>query len=160
MSTKLEIEKKFLISPPKSWIRISQVYLNKKDGEEECARIRKTIFGLKDDLDVRYDFNQKQFVENGVSKEKEVEISKDKYEELLKDKNKDQIILSKTRFLFNYKDQVFELDLFKEPLNGLAILELELKKKDQQIFIPPFLKVIKNITNNPKFNNFNLASTV
>jgi CYTH domain-containing protein len=134
--------------------------LSKKDGEAQCARIRKTIFGLKDDLNVRYDFNQKQFVEAGVSKEKEVEISKEKYEEFLKDKNKDQIILSKTRFVFKYKDQVFELDLFKEPLNGLAILELELKKKDQQIFLPPFLKVIKNVTGNSRFNNFNLASTI
>ena len=83
MSTKLEIEKKFLVNFPSSWSdlaemfdglvdvkRISQTYLKPKD-DEPAIRVRKTIEGLTGDTDVVFHFNQKTPVETGVHKEKE-----------------------------------------------------------------------------------------
>jgi CYTH domain-containing protein len=39
----------------------------------------------------------------------------------------------------------------------LAILELELKDKNQKIELPPFLDIIKEVTEDKSFNNFSLA---
>lgn len=170
MSTNLEIERKFLVNFPKSWSdlaemfdnlidvkRISQTYL-KPEGKEPAGRVRKTIEGLSGDTDTVYHFNQKKLVEEGVNEEKEHTISKIKYEKYLKSSAPDKVTLEKTRFVFDYNDQVFELDVFKGPLKGLAILEIELKDKNQKIELPPFLKIIEEVTTDKRFNNFNLAS--
>ena len=169
MSTHLEIERKFIIEFPKSWFalselfdglidvkRISQTYLKSEEGEQ-AARVRKTEQGLTGDTEIVYHYNQKKPVESGVHEEKEYEISKKEYEDYLKDANPDKVAVEKTRFVFDFQDQVFELDVFKGPLKGLAILELELKDKDQKIEMPPFLKVLEEVTKDKKFTNFSLA---
>jgi CYTH domain-containing protein len=169
MGTHLEIEKKFLVHFPKSWSelaelfnglkdikRISQTYLKAK-GKDPSARVRKTIEGLTGDTDIVYHYNQKKFVQTGVHEETEHEITKAQYEKYLKDAHPDKTEVQKTRFVFDYHDQIFELDVFKGHLKGLAILEIELKKKNQPIDLPPFLKVIKEVTEDKKYNNFSLA---
>lgn len=169
MGTQLEIEKKFLVKFPKSWSalasifddlvdvkRISQTYLQPKPGEPS-ARVRKTIEGLTGDTDTVYHFNQKEPVETGVHKETEHEISKSKYEKYLEDAHPDKITVEKTRFVFKYNDQIFELDVFKGPLKGLVILEIELKDKHQKVELPPFLDIRKDVTSDKRFTNFSLA---
>lgn len=170
MGNKLEIERKFLVKPPTSWSalseifddlvdikRITQTYLEPK-GDEPSARVRKTVKGLTDDTDIVYEFNQKKFVEHGVHEEKECEITKSQYEKALKKPCPGKGAVEKTRFVFKYNDQVFELDVFKGPLRGLAILEIELKNKKDTVELPPFLKVIKEVTDDKRFTNFNLSS--
>jgi len=169
MATNLEIERKFLVHFPKSWAalselfddlldvkRITQLYLEPK-GNEPSARVRKTVEGLTGDTNTVYHFNQKVHVDHGINEETEHEISKSKYESYLKTPHPNKVSLEKTRFVFKYNDQVFELDVFKGPLKGLAILEIELKDKNQKIELPPFLKVIEEVTKDKRFNNFNLA---
>ena len=171
MSTQLEIERKFLVKFPKSWSglselfedlidvkRISQTYL-KPEGDEPSARIRKTVEGLTGDTETVYHYNKKKTLESAVHKEEEYEITKKQYESNLKKCHPDKTEVEKTRFVFEYNDQTFELDVFKGALKGLAILEIELKDKDQTIELPPFLKVIKEVTKDKRFNNFELAST-
>ncbi len=170
MATQLEIERKFLVKFPTSWSslaelfddlidvkRIQQTYLKSK-GNEPSARVRKTVEGLTGDTETVYHYNQKKFVQEGVHEEKEHEISKKQYEAYLKEGRPDKCEVSKTRFVFKYNDQVFELDVFKEHLKGLAILEIELKDKDDTVELPPFLKIIKEVTEDKRFNNFNLAN--
>lgn len=169
-NTSLEIERKFLVNFPTSWsafaeifenlvdvLRISQTYLKAKDGEPS-ARVRKTVKGLTGDTDVVFHYNQKVFVQHGVHEETEYEISKSKYEKYLEQSHPDKVSINKTRFVFKYNDQIFELDVFKDALKGLAILELELKDKDQKIDLPPFLEVIEEVTNDKRFNNFELSN--
>lgn len=170
MATKLEIERKFLVKFPKSWSdlaelfdgivdvkRISQTYLKAEDGEQ-ASRVRKTVEGLTGDTDTVYHRNQKKPTgDTGVHEETESEISQKQYEKALKNANPDKCAVEKTRFVFKWHDQVFELDLFKGHLKGLAILEIELGDKDDTVELPPFLKVIKEVTKDKKFNNFNLA---
>jgi CYTH domain-containing protein len=168
---KLEIERKFLVNFPSSWSdlaemfdglidvkRITQTYL-KPDGKEPSARVRKTVEGLTGDTETVYHFNQKKLVESGVNEETEYKISESKYNKLLKTIHPDKVTLEKTRFVFDYEDQVFELDVFKGALKGLVILEIELKDKNQKVNLPPFLKIIEEVTKDDRFNNFELAST-
>lgn len=169
MGTQLEIERKFLVKFPKSWSalaaifddlvevrRINQTYLKPEDGEPS-ARVRKTIKGMTGDTETEYHYNQKEPVETGVHKEKEHHISEAQYNKYLKKAHPDKVTVEKTRFVFKYNDQVFELDVFKGPLKGLAILEIELKHKDQPVELPPFLEVRKEVTKDKRFTNFSLA---
>ena len=169
MGTKLEKEKKFLVKFPTSWSalaemfddlidvkRISQTYLKAEKGEQ-AARVRKTIEGLTGDTETIYHYNKKNPVETGVHEEEEYEITKSQYEKHLKNSNKDKTQVEKSRFVFKYNDQVFELDVFKGPLKGLAILEIELENIDDTVELPPFLKVIKEVTDDERFSNFRLA---
>lgn len=170
MSTELEIEKKFLVNFPSSWSelaemfdglvdvkRISQTYLKPKD-DEPAVRVRKTVEGLTGDIDVVFHFNQKTPVETGVHKEKEHKISEKQYQKYLKDADPNRVTVEKTRFVFDYNGQVFELDVFKGVLKGLALLEIELKDMSQKVELPPFLKIIEEVTEDKRFNNFSLAS--
>lgn len=169
MATKLESERKYLIKFPTSWSalaelfdgivdvkRISQTYLTPEPGEQ-AARVRKTVEGLTGDTNTVYHYNQKKPVETGVHEETERKISEKKYEDYLKQANPEKCAVQKTRFVFEWHDQVFELDLFKGHLKGLAILEIELKDIDDTVELPPFLKVIKEVTKDKRFTNFSLA---
>lgn len=170
MSTKLEIEKKFLVNFPTSWSelaemfdnlidvkRITQTYLE-PEGDDPAIRVRKTVQGLTGDTNVVFHFNQKKLVEQGINEETEHEISKEKYEKYLKKADPERMTLEKTRFVFDYNDQTFELDVFKAALKGLAILEIELEDKNQKVELPPYLKIIEEVTKDKRFNNFNLAN--
>jgi CYTH domain-containing protein len=169
MPTKLEKERKFLIKLPTSWSdlaelfeylvdvkRITQTYLKAEPGEQ-AARVRKTIEGPADDTTTVYHFNQKKPVETGVHEEKEHKISDKEYEKALKKSNPEKCAVEKTRFVFDYHDQTFELDLFKGHLKGLAIMEIELKDMKDTVELPPFLKVVKEVTKDKRYSNFNLA---
>ena len=170
MVKKLEIEKKYLVKSPLSWSalsemfddlvdvkRISQTYLSSKDNEP-AMRVRKTVQGLTGDTDTVYHSNKKTSIEKGVHEEVEKEISKSEYERCLKQADPSKVEISKTRFVFKYKSQIFELDVFKGLLSSLAILEIELKNKAQEVELPTFLKIYKEVTNDKRYNNFNLAN--
>lgn len=169
MAKKLEIEKKYLVRFPKSWgdlskifdklvdvKRISQTYLSPKDGEQ-AARVRKTIQGLTGDTDVVYHYNKKKPVTTGVHEELEKEINKSQYLDYIKKADPKKTEVEKTRFVFKYEDQTFELDVFKKALSGLAILEIELDSKKDKVKLPSFLKIIKEVTEDKKYSNYNLA---
>jgi CYTH domain-containing protein len=164
-----EIERKFLVKFPKSWEdfaelmdelqdvkRIWQTYL-KPEPNKEAARVRKTIEGLSGEEHIVYHFNRKKPVETGVHNEEEREISAKEYQNYLKNPYPGKMEVQKTRFVFNYHEQTFELDVFKGRLKGLAILEIELDDKNDTVELPPFLQVIREVTRDKSLNNFSLA---
>ena len=169
MGKKLEKERKYLVKFPTSWSvlselfdgltdvrRISQTYL-KPEKDKQSARVRKTIAGLTGDEKVIFHFNRKKPVDTGVHEEEEHEISKAEYEKHLKNSHPEKVTVEKTRFVFQYNDQTFELDVFKGPLKGLAILEIELEDMNDTVELPPFLKIIREVTKDKRFTNFSLA---
>jgi len=169
MAKIIEIERKFLVKLPQSWEalsellddlidvkRISQSYL-KPEGNEPSVRVRKTIEGLHGKTKTVFHYNKKKPVETGVHDEEEKEITEKQYNSYLKNPHPDKVEIQKTRFVFKYETQVFELDVFKDSLKGLVILEIELKKKNQKVKLPHFLKIIKEVTEDKKYNNFSLA---
>src|SRR5258706_5590696 len=167
MGTKLEMERKSLVKLPTAWAalaelfdgivdvkRISQTYLRAEEGEQS-SRVRKTIEGLSGETETVFHRNQKKPTgDTGVHEETESEISEGEYNKALKKSNPDKCAVEKTRFVFEWHDQVFELDLFKGHLKGLAILEIELEDKDDTVELPPFLKIVKEVTKDKRFTNF------
>lgn len=165
----IEIERKYLVNLPKKWQelndlfdrlvdikRITQVYLIPENGSS--ARVRKTVEGFADNLKTVYHFNKKTHISPGVNEEEEFEISEREYNEMIEFKHDDQRKLNKVRYLFDYHDQLFELDIFSGPLAGLAILEIELKNENDVVELPAFLNISKEVTKEKKYSNFELAS--
>ena len=172
MPTQIEVERRFIVKLPQSWTafaemldnvidvkRIEQAYLIKKPGEEQAARVRKTIQGMRGKTETKYEFNQKKSTgDTGANKEKEFSITEKQYHNYLKQIDPNQYVVEKVRFVFKWHDQIFELDLFKGRLKGLAILEIELDNSvHEAVELPPFLKVVKEITKDKRFNNFEMA---
>lgn len=171
MKKQLEIEKKFIVKIPKDESKlkqlfdsledvlyIEQIYLQKEDPKEsQSARVRKTVSLV--DGSTKLEVNKKNKIEKGVSQEKEGEVSLKDFINLAKKADPEQNVLIKKRFVFKYKNQTFELDKFIEPnyLKGLCILEIELSDKNEKINLPPFLDIVKEVTEESKYNNYFLA---
>ena len=62
----------------------------------------------------------------------------------------------KDRYCLTYNDQYYEIDIF--PFwDDKAIMEIELKSEDEKVVIPPFIKVIKEVTNDNEYKNKSFA---
>jgi len=158
-----------------SILEIKQLYRNSKKGITDRVRITddyksansfefkytdlanyNNICPLKN---TKYYHTIKKSISPGISEEEESEISEDEAEELVHRSFLDEkrIPIYKTRYNVLYKNQNFELDVFKEDLNGLAILELEVDELEQNVDLPSFLPILKEVTNDKRFKNSNLA---
>lgn len=64
--------------------------------------------------------------------------------------------IEKIRYCFVWNSQYFELDVFQTP-KDLVYLEVELTEENDQVDLPPFLKVEKEVSNDPSYSNHSLA---
>ena len=71
----------------------------------------------------------------------------------------DSTPIKKVRHCFMYKDQLFELDVYTF-WDDRATLELELDNENQEIEIPSFIDVIKEITDDERYSNRALSYSV
>ena len=65
--------------------------------------------------------------------------------------------IRKHRKSFIWKGQYFELDTYQEPFQNLVILETKGIASHADVRVPPFIRVIEDITGNQKYYNYNLA---
>lgn len=84
-------------------------------------------------------------------------VNNNLYESLLKQADPYRTTINKKRKSFIWQGQHFELDTYAEPHEGLVILETKGNKCHEDINFPPFLNVIKDITGNQDYYNYNLA---
>ncbi|HEY4486150.1 MAG TPA: AAA family ATPase [Candidatus Paceibacterota bacterium] len=157
----LEIERKFLIHPPAMQhfrkqaqvINIEQAYLaGGNDGITRRVRKREQSGACM------FVETNKQMIRDGVRAEVEWPISQARYlAALAYEQDPNSVIVRKKRTCFQYKNQYFELDYFEEPHQGLWLLEIELTDIQQEISLPPFLDIIKEVTNDSAFTNSELA---
>ncbi len=155
----LEIENKYLLKYKKAldFIKkhpviqkkeISQAYI--KYSKNGIERIRKS--------DGAYFFTVKKG-SGRAREETERKITKKEYEKLLK--KRIGKIIRKSRYLFKIDDFLYELDIFKDELKGLAFLEIEFKTKEQQdsFKVPDILKdiIIKDVSEDKSYTNSSLA---
>lgn len=156
----IEIEKKFLIEYPNleellekyhcSKINIVQTYLNSDSNEERRIRQRGANGSYSYYYTVKKEINQ-------LSRfEKEKKITSKEYLNLLMDIDTSLKQIRKDRYCFVYGKQYFELDVYANCTNK-AILEIELKSEDQEVELPQFIKVIKEVTNDKAYKNHSLA---
>ena len=154
----MEIERKYLIKRFFEKIEgetvwdIVQTYLVRSSPQIQ-RRVRKiTVNGSE----TKYFYTEKNFLRAGVREEKEREISSEEYEKYLTEADKELTPIIKTRRIFDYKGQNFEMDEY--PFSDeLASVELELENENDGIELPPFLTVIKEVTSDSRYSNAAMA---
>lgn len=147
----LEIERKFLISDTQfishiqNKVEIAQGYLSK----DPHRTVRVRMANQKAWLTVKGISSQ-----DGTSRleiEKELSIEEGC---LLLDLCLPEII-KKTRYYYEYENQLFEIDVFHGKNEGLYLAEIELKSTSDTIILPPFLG--KEVTQDRRYYNSYLS---
>ncbi len=142
-----EIERKFLVKnrdfihQSKSKHSIKQGFLSTH--KKRTVRIR--ILDNKGFITIKGKSDKKGLVR--LEWEKEIPLNEAK--QLLKLCKKP--ILSKTRYLIDFKGSLFEIDVFKKKNKGLIIAEIELDNKNQSFEKPDWLG--KEVTGEIKYYN-------
>ena len=167
----LEIERKFLIHPPDfsqlapvAGERIVEVYIEQIYLRSNEHGVRRRIRKRERDGRSVYYYTEKRMLRPGIRTETERQISALEYLALARDKDPRRGIIKKKRHCFLSKNQYFELDEFQKLAescmqNNLFLLEIELTEENDTVEIPPFIKVIKEVTDDPAFSNSELALT-
>jgi len=79
------------------------------------------------------------------------------YESLLQQADPYRVTISKSRRSFICSGQFFELDTYHGPLEGLTILETKGITSHEDLRLPPFLRIVEDITGRTEYYNYNLA---
>ncbi len=87
----------------------------------------------------------------------ERQINNNLYESMLGQADPWRHTIKKLRRSFIWRGQYFELDTFEDQLKGLVILETKGIVEGEPVKFPPFLHVVKDITGNQDYYNYNLA---
>lgn len=160
----LEIERKFLIYYPDISVlaraegynktEIEQTYL-KNDGSPFGGRVRKRGTDGKHTYTKTY----KRTITAVRRVEIEEEITREEYVFLLKEADPASRTVKKQRHCFLYEGKLFELDIY--PFwNDRAILEIELESEDAPFLMPPFIEVVKEVTQDTRYRNRSIAKSV
>lgn len=156
----LEIERKFLIKYPdtdflltlpcsKSYIE--QSYLNGKNGR---FRLRKR----GENGSFIYIKTVKKTITETVREEVETRLNEDEYNKLMKE-NVVTGTISKDRYCLMHNGTYYEIDIF--PFwKKQAYLEVELLSEEDEIKIPEFIEVIKEVTFDSRYKNSRLCNNV
>lgn len=159
-----EIERKYLIRRPTddelsavNGIKrtdIVQTYLSvPENGARRRVRKRGT-----DSAGWTYTYTEKTDVSFGDRIENEREISRSEYESLIKESSPDRPPIVKSRYVFDYRGQFFELDIY-DFSDEYATLEIELESIGDEVFLPPYINVVRDVTGDKRYNNSELART-
>ena len=156
----LEIERKYLIYFPNikeleklpncTKVDITQTYLKSNDGTERRIRAR----GINGDY--VYYLTEKKKITGLKRIEVERRLTQDEYISLLMEADTKLHSIHKTRYCLSEKNQYFEIDVYPE-WDNQAIMEIELSDENEEIKIPSFIKVYKEVTDNDEYKNANMA---
>lgn len=157
----LEIERKYLIEMPdlkkilkegiKEVTKITQTYLHSIDPSLE-RRVR----AKESNGETKYIYTQKSTLSGLIRCEDEKEINKVDYNLYLIWRDDRLSSIKKTRYEITYKGQLFELDIYDNH-GDKAIVEIELDNEEQEVHMPPYFRVIKEVTEDPSYKNKALA---
>ena len=163
----IETERKFLIERPDlafltsqkdcDVLEITQTYLTQPAGAPE-RRVRRILEGGRE----TFVFTQKEKLTAVSRIENEREITPDEYAGFLAEAYSQ---LTKTRYRFPFGGHVIEIDVYPyeiggDALEGFAILEVELAAEDEEIRLPDWLHVVRELTGTREFSNKTLAKRI
>lgn len=156
----VETERRFLIRMPAPELLalcessdIEQTYIISDGGGR--ARVRRRGNSGR----WTYTFTEKKRISQMSRIENEREIDEEEYLALLERADPKRRCVRKTRYIYPYLGQNFEIDVF--PFwQDRAIMELELDSEDQTIALPPDISVIKEVTLDGRYTNSSLAAEV
>ncbi len=156
----LEIERKYLIRMPAAALlsrlpksEIEQTYILTPEGGRE--RVRRRVFADR----TEYTHTVKQRLSDMTRLEREEEIGEDEYRSLLLRADPSRRAVCKTRCIYEYEGQPFEIDLF--PFwEDRALMELELHSEDDSLRFPPGIEIIREVTSERRYTNAAIAREI
>ena len=158
----IELEKKFLIEYPDLELLnekynpkkydIEQIYLLSDDGSRRIRRLREGD-------NCAYIETIKIRINGSKCYEYEREMTSEEYEALKSEADPERAPIIKDRYCFDYKNKLMELDVY--PFwKDKAVLEIELESEEDEYFIPPEITVIKDVSDEKKYKNAQLAAAL
>ena len=156
----LEIERKFLISRPDllnlanlcKIKKISQTYLVSAEGS---LRVRRTEEKGK----VTYVETSKRSISAMKRLELEQQLTEEEYNRRLESRDPRRRTIQKTRYCLPYAGHTYEIDIY--PFwSRQAIMEVELKNEKEEVALPPFIRVIREVTTEIQYSNHALAREI
>lgn len=155
-----EIERKFLIYYPNikelenmpncTKVDIIQTYLKSDTDTERRIRAR----GV--DGDYVYYLTEKRKISDLKRVEVERKLTQDEYLALLMEADNKLHTIHKTRYCLSENNQYFEIDIYPE-WDSQAIMEIELSSEEETIKMPEFIKVVKEVTDDDIYKNYQMA---
>ncbi|MBQ8372316.1 MAG: hypothetical protein IJX38_05225 [Clostridia bacterium] len=160
MTENIEIERKFIIAIPDIHLmaemngyradKITQTYLCSPHGITH--RVRKRITnGI-----ARYTETKKVRISGMSAYEDEREISYEEYLALLCRRDPMCVDIIKTRHVFTYGEITVEIDIYPAWKTS-CIMEIELDSENEEISLPPFIRVIREVTGSSAYSNASMA---
>ena len=155
----LEIERKYLIRYPdlaeldricSKKVAMSQTYLKSEKGLSR--RIRRG----EEHGTVIYWYTEKEKISDTTRIEREQEISEEHYKKLLAEAIPNARTITKTRYYLPSGDLCFEVDIFPE-WTDRAFVEVELEEENRVFVFPECLKIIREVTEDPRYTNVSLS---
>ena len=138
--------------PECSESEITQTYLVAEPGCEVRLRRREWSGGKV----VNVHRSKKRISDTQVI-ETERQVDNNLYEQMLAQADPYRATIRKKRQSFIWKGQFFEIDTFMEPVSDLVMMETKGVTENETVNFPPFVKVIEDVTGNPKYLNYNIA---
>lgn len=156
----MEHERKFLIKldSPKALldlpscvpVEIVQTYLEPEDGDEVRVRQRGSRGSYL------YYLTRKHRTAAGSAYETERQLPKDEYLDLLMRADTSRRPIRKTRYCVAHDGTYYEIDVYPDR-PGEAVLEVELSSPDDPVAIPDMFQVVREVTGDPAYLNYNMA---
>ena len=91
--------------------------------------------------------------------EEEKEIAREEYSRLKGQRDRNRRIVKKNRHTFVYGEQTFEIDIYPFRKNS-CVMETELHSEMERPALPPFIKVVKEVTGDHRYSNAALAKRI
>ena len=156
----IEIERKFLIAMPSKAVKTKcdpvyemvQTYLAVKD---RSARVRKRTCAGK----TTYIYTEKKHIDAMSCEETEREVDGAEYEALLRKADPTCRPIYKTRYIYKYEGQTFEIDVY--PFwDKQAVMEIELERADSAVSFPPDITILAEVTTDGAYKNHALSRRI
>ena len=160
----LEIERKYLIALPDEAVltaqegcvkvTMKQVYL-RRDASGASRRVRR----WEENGVVDYHYTEKRRISAVTREETEREITREEFERLQQEADPRCGVIEKTRYRIPYRGQLVEIDVF--PFwQKQALLEVELESERQEVFLPPYVTLLREVTEEARYTNHAIARQI
>ncbi len=160
MSIPVEIERKFVIRLPDvdilatcdgyTFSEIEQTYLESEEGVTHRVRARRYFENAV------YTETKKVRIDKMSALEDERQISEDEYRSLLEKRKRGSVTLRKVRHTFEHLGKTVEIDVYPE-WKASCVLEVELSSRDEDVRLPEFINVVKEVTGDKKYSNASMS---
>jgi len=143
------IEKKYLIHIPDA------SYLDKLGG---CSKVKMTLTYLNSSSELLRDEDGKKLYQKiikGNNQKSTISLSAEEYIDELDNKMSDRNSIVKYRYSFIYHSVYYKIDIFED--KDFSILEIDLLSSHETIHFPSFIKVLKDVSDDSNYKNYNLS---